>query len=429
MQPHVYRFAMFLLFLLFLGSLPMQVVGLQDFQNISAHGAIVYPLNNILIYRADSKSGFSYEESRNASLLADNLDMYTTKYYPSQGETVKQIHQKNPNTKCLLYRNMRTIYNYSAEWQTALENGWLLRDSSDALIYSTRYPENYMVDIGNQEYRDFIVQWLNNYFDLYHFDGVFADNCLAAWSTEWWWGVTAQPINPRTGELYTTEELLNNEISFINYVKDRIGNKLWISNGIFHGHRFFKRQDNYMRVLTETSIDGFMSEGLFNTGSSHTGSNEHYSEEKWKKSVDFVAWLQDNWLNQPGKIFCPHGRCLPQHLPVDCTQEQTATFVFSSLLLGVNRSQNYLSLQGAMLLDEVQNLFKINLGIPKGNYYLIEGTHVYARDFTKIKVLVNPTDQPYSVYLDGYYETLEGQIVSSVNAKPHTGLILKAMPS
>jgi len=42
------------------------------------------------------------------------------------------------------------------------------------------------------------------------------------------------------------------------------------------------------------------------------------------------------------------------------------------------------------------------------------------------KVLVNPTGEPFSVYLDGNYETLAGKTVSSLNMDPHTGLILKA---
>jgi len=211
-------------------------------------------------------------------------------------------------------------------------------------------------------------------------------------------------------------------------VKERIGSKLWISNGIFRGVDFFgTSQDRYIRLLTETSIDGFMSEGIFNEGSDEGTGGTFYSEDNWKKSVDFVVLIQDNFLNQAGKIFLPHSRCAVNQIPAGCTSEQMATFAFSSLLLGINRSQNYLSLQGAMLLDEVQSLFKIDLGVPTGNYYVTEGGHVYARDFTKIKVLVNPTDQPYLVYLDGEYETFDGQIVSSFNMEPHTGLILKAM--
>ena len=60
-----------------------------------------------------------------------------------------------------------------------------------------------------------------------------------------------------------------------------------------------------------------------------------------------------------------------------------------------------------MLLDEIQNLFKTDLGVPKGNYYVIEGTHVYERDFSKVKVLVNPTNDNYTVYLDEDYKILD----------------------
>jgi len=335
---------------------------------------------------------------------------------------VPQLHQINPNMLILLYRNIRAIYNYSDEWQTALDQEWLLRDSSGALVHSTIWPEIYMTDIGNPEYQDFVANWIKNYTDLYGYDGVFSDNGLLVTPSECFWGSSGEPVNSRTGNLWTSEEIVDAYIAFHNRIKATIGSKLDIANGIFHGERFFSsdKHDNYVKVLTESNLDGFMSEGLFNW-------NEYYSEDKWKKSVDFVVWIQENFLNQTGKIFSPHAQCAVDQIPADCTTQQMATFVFSSLLLGINKSQNYLSLQGAMLLDEIQDLFKIDLGVPKANYYLIEGTHVYARDFTKIKVLVNPTDQPFLVYLDGDYETLEGQIVSSVNMEPHTGLILKVI--
>ena len=418
MQPHVNWFAEFLLFIISLSSLTTQIVGLQASQGIPAHGAIVYPLDNILIYRAEGYEGLSYEESRNASLMVDNLDMYTT--WSWQGEIVEQIHGIDPSVKVFLYRNMIVIKSFNPEWETALEGGWLLRDSEGNLIHSTIWPTHYLVDLVNQGYRDFMVTWLNEYFRLFGFDGVFADNCLKISVDQWCWDATGKPVNPRTGNLYTDEEIRDDTISFINYVKSRIDNKLWISNGIFEGQRFFKRQDDWKRVLIESSIDGFLSEGLFCW-------KEYYSEDKWKQSVDFVVWVQNNFLNQTEKIFRAHGQCKLEHLLVNCTQKQMATFVFSSLLLGVNKSQNYLSLQGAMLLDEVQNLFKIDLGVPKGDYYLIDGTHIYARDFTKAKVLVNPTDEPYSVNLNGDHETLEGKIVSSINIGSHTGVILKVI--
>jgi len=286
-----------------------------------------------------------------------------------------------------------------------------------------------MTDIGNPEYQDFVANWIKNYIDLYGFDGVFTDNGLGASPNECFYAASAEPINPRTGDLWTSAEIVDAYIAFHNRIKAVIVPKLDIANGIFQGERFFASYDNYVRVLKEAEIDGFMSEGLFNIGSDEGTGGSFYSEAEWKKSVDFVMWVQDNFLNQTGKIYYPHGRCSEGQIPSGFTTEEMATFVFSSFLLGIGKSQNYLSLQGAVLLDEINDLFEIDLGVPKGDYRKIDGTHVYIRDFTKIKVLVNPTEQTFSVHLDRDYETLEGGFVSSVSMKPHTGLILKAMPS
>lgn len=50
---------------------------------------------------------------------------------------------------------------------------------------------------------------------------------------------------------------------------------------------------------------------------------------------------------------------------------------------------------------------------------------VYARDFVKGKVLVNPTDVSYTVALDESYTTFEGSTVSgSLTISGHTGVIL-----
>jgi len=72
-------------------------------------------------------------------------------------------------------------------------------------------------------------------------------------------------------------------------VKDRIGNKLWFSNGISKGASFFgTNNDRYIRVLTETRINGFMSEGLFNLGSDTESGGKFYSEYGWGENLDFV---------------------------------------------------------------------------------------------------------------------------------------------
>jgi len=74
----------------------------------------------------------------------------------------------------------------------------------------------------------------------------------------------------------------------------------------------------------------------------------------------------------------------------------------------------------------LDSLFDNDLGSPMDPHYMIEGTHVYARDFSEIKVLVNPTNMPYSITLDGNYMTFDGlATVSTFNIGPHSGMILK----
>ena len=397
------------------------VAARQSSKMVLAYARIEYPL---VVFRALTYDDLTEEQRNNASLLAEILDMYLTKEYTRQGLVAKQIHGYNANAKVLLYRNMKVIKSSDSEWQTALDNGWLLRDSQGNLISSTLWNTHYLADTVNQEYRDFVVGWLNNYFSLYEFDGVLADNCLIVSVDQWCYDCTGKPVNPRTGNLYTDEEICDDTISFINYVKSHIRSKLWISNGIFNGQAFFDRRNNFEKVLKEASLDGFISEGLFNEGGWDMGSARLYPEDKWKKSLDFVCWIQSNFLNQTGRLYVPSGRCAEGTIPLGYTPQQVATYIFSSLLLGITKSQNCLYL-AAPLLDETRNLFKTDLGVPAGVYYIINGTHVYARDFTKIKVLVNPTDASYSVNLDGDYETIEGRIVSSIDMTPHSGCILK----
>lgn len=417
--------ALFLFFsILLAGCLNIELVSsLQDSRSLSTHGTIIYEsVPYLQVFRHGT--GLTTEQFNDVNLLAQNLDMLTVWDY--RGYQVSQLHQVNSDMKVLLYRNVRAIYSYADEWQMALDNGWMLRDSSGNLVYNPRYSNVHMVDHGNVEYQKWVANWIKERLDQYGFDGVFTDNGFNAVETAYWWdvgGETAQPINPRTGNLWTVDEVIDSLISLHHEIKLAIGSKLDIANGIFEGANFWKYQNNWKKLLADCEVDGFMSEGLFTKWEPYT----YYSEEKWRQSVDFVAWVQNNWLNQPNQIYLPHARCSSDQIPVGSTSEQVANFVFASLLLGIEKSQNYLSLTEVTMLDKVQNLFKTDLGTPEGDYYLIEGTHVYARDFTKIKVLVNPTDQPYSVNLGEDYETLEGQIVSSVNIGTHTGLILKVI--
>ena len=364
------------------------------------------------------------------SLYAEKADMYMC--HVEKASKIQQIHQIRPDLICLIYRNVRSVKGGSSEFKTALNNNWILKDANGVLIY---YPEfnEYIVDKGSPSYQQWVANLIKTNLDKYGANGVFADCTLYptigehCWGTNWKSGEAGPPINPRTGQLYTNDEQKKAEIALINKIKDTIAPKLVIGNGIFTGERFFQR--DYDDILLGSKIDGAMSEAWLST----RGSSEWYSEDKWLNSIKFVVWLENNFLKE-GKMFLPVSENAETNdeskavLPSGCTKEQYVTYCFSSLMLGATSSSHYLNLGYYMPEDYPQSLFEIDFGNPQNSYYLVQGTHVYTRGFSKVKVLVNPTYQSYQVSLDGKYETLNGQPVTSpITVKPHTGMILKKL--
>jgi hypothetical protein len=120
------------------------------------------------------------------------------------------VHQLRPDFKALLYQNMRCVQTSSAAYTTFLNNGWLLRDTSGALI-TTDVPNSYLVDVGNSAYQTWIGNYLNSAISatslgtVYGYDGVFADNSLF-WGRDLWWGLSVTPVNPRTSRPWTDAE-------------------------------------------------------------------------------------------------------------------------------------------------------------------------------------------------------------------------------
>ena len=155
------------------------------------------------------------------------------------------------------------------------------------------------------------------------------------------------------------------------------------------------------------------------------------SEANWKSSVDFVAWVQDNFLaGHPERYFS--AGCVASTLPSGATAQQVMAYGFCSMMLAVKYSspQNTIDFgldysKDATLLAFAQTLHNVSLVGPLGSYYQISSTSVYARDFANAKVLVNPSATSYAIALSGGYTTLGGQSVSgTITVAPHTGTIL-----
>jgi hypothetical protein len=362
--------------------------------------------------------------------LASRADMIMNHF--ELAYRVPRIHSIKPDLICLLYRNIRAVYTRTVEeYQMFNNNSWILKDAGGTPITSTVYGY-YIVDVGNPAYQAWLANWFKSYINQYGYDGAFLDNCLP--STEIMWSTTPTPaINPRTGKAWTALEFEQAVISIVNTIKNTIGNKLVVGNGVYYGEKFFGSSNQYYRdLLTQSQIDGIESEAWIMS----LDPIGWYSESKWKASIDFAVWLENNFLNKSGtKSFLPVAQNIVPYerpgvaLPNDTTSEQYVDYVFSSLLLAVSSNKTYLNF-GYAVDNHTQSVFDINVGEPLGSYYMISGSHVYTRDYSKAKVLVNPTDTTYAVNLNGNYKNLDGSPATSpLTVSPHAGIVLERTAS
>jgi len=403
--------------------LSVSAQGLQTSEGIKTHGVIEYleHTQSVIIKRYTAIGSSITPET-----VVELFDMVQATY--NLGPKVQAIHAIRPDFTALLYRNVRAIYNYREdEWQMALDNDWILKDENEQLVYVTIYPNNYLVDIGNPDYQKWVANWIKENIEQYGFDGVFADVSLSAGASQHFWSTSTSPINPRTADFWTDQEVRQALIEVHKEIKKAIGSELLVCNGIYEGHRFWQRYDEYMEFFSNSPLDGIMSEGLW-----YQYKGDWMSETRWLESLDFLVFVQDSFLRgRPERVFVPVYKQQsipgePYPLPSGCTKEQMVTYAFASTLLGVKNSQNYLGVFADVdfTTQAVQPLYDVDVGTPVNDYYIIEGTHVYARDFSNVKVLVNPTSNSYAIHLQGTFKTLDGEIITEITVEDHAGLIL-----
>jgi len=390
------------------------VQGTQTSESINSYGTIIYTTQTLALKRYAPDDIL---KKMDATTLVSLFDMCQAWSWDAQ--KIQQARQIRPDFKALLYRCIKAISYQSVEWQKALDGNWLLKDVNGQLVYDTNYPSHYLVDIGNEQYQKWVANWSKENINQYGFDGVMADNSLYAWANEIFWTASTQPINPRTGTFWTNEEVGQALIQIHREIKNAIGSKILLCNGIMEGYRFWRRYKDYMEFLNGSPMDGFGSEFLWHNG-------VWMSEAEWLDSLNFLIFVQDNFLKQNlNRIF--GAAVMLDQLPNNSTKEQMLTYAFASTLLGIKTNQNFLALSTADMSftsQVIQPLFDIDIGAPINDYYVVAGTHVYARDFSNVKVLVNPTDMPYSIDLQNTFRTADGGMISRITIDDHTGVVL-----
>jgi len=396
--------------------------------SLSSSGTINYPATSnrqIKILRQSFQSG-----SWSASKLASIIDVYQA-HYDALG-VIPQIKAIRPDVLGFVYYNSIHVWRqghveYDAEkLQLFIDNNWILRDTSGN--YVKAYGESaYYVDFGNPAYHTWLANWYEGYIGQYGLDGASLDNWFCESSV--WYYTSQTPINPRTGNQWTNQQICDAFKAMTLKVKQVIGSgKHVLLNGVYNGNSFYTsgRNQYFIDGILNGGSDALMSEGWI----SSYDASEWYSEETWKKGIDFTVWMEDNFQGDYFMTICADESFFSgNNFPPDMTEaqyQQYVTYCYASRLLTVKQLTAIMCFGYYIENAYPQSLFKIKIGTPSESYNILGSSHVYARKFTGGMVLVNPTYDSYTVTIgSGYKNAVTGSFVSStLTVQPHTSLIL-----
>ncbi len=397
-------------------------------KSFSSSGTIDYssmddPISASIEIRRASIASYSYSTQQ----VVNNFDLCIGHWDAVVSLLVPPKNARS-DFKSLIYAN--TLLRYSSgnndpsgTFTTFMNNGWLLQNSGGGYVTESGGGSAYFVDVGNPAVWAWYANWLNGYVTQYNLDGVYLDNSCCNLGAFYY--ATSTPINPRTGASWTSTEVLNAYIGFINQIKSTVGSdKIVLCNGVFNSYSSHWNT-NARELIAQSGLDGIVSEGWMGPYT-----RNWIDESQWVGNIDLAVWMQSNLLaSNPNGLFlafCPQVSTNPDIYvaSVDSvTTIQYTTYCYASLLLAAEYSGNYIFF--GTIDAYSQGLFNIDVGIPTNSYYKITGSHVYARDYTNAKVLVNPSSSPYTISLTGNYVTQEGASVgSSITVPSYTGIIL-----
>jgi len=397
-----------------INSLIMPILGSQRSQSISSYGTIRESTGHVtlLAIKVDNLSPLTDGQLRNLAKY-DLLITYAASYNKAQ---IEKLRLYNPLMKIFGYRNVAFVDEHSTQdIELARANGWVLRDNAGNEVYEKNYPSLKLVDVGNADYREWVAERIRYLMtELVSIDGVFGDGTSALIDL---YTVSARPINPATGALYEDQDWRDGTIALVRRVKE-VTRMEYLANGggmmSGSGTTGFWRNQQLAEALIEV-VDGVFLEGFI-----RWETENWRSASAWKQDVEFL-----DYLNKRSKtaIAWTQSTSTP---PPGATQYQVAMYGYASYLLAASGDKSYF--RAKHYDEEFYNVTRIDVGHPLEEYHIRDDNPVYEREFSKSLILLNPTDNNYTLNLRGNYETIEGKLILGLELPAKNGIILIKRP-
>lgn len=309
--------------------------------------------------------------------------------------------------------------NSGEEWLDIWNNhqDWFFRDingdyvtRTDTYDWETIEGEYaYLLDISNNEVKEWLFQWIKEKLLSGNFDGMFLDLMLPYYPGHVW---RTKPVV--SGNPITNQQWQNLVLEYQNYLKKRQGEtpelegKILIFNGLDNGQVF--EGHNGIEFLRNSPLDGTLLEG-FMRWQDHPA-NYYKSEEEWKGDIDALQEITTQESEKSLLVSVKNGteEDFDKHLSY-------YLYSYASFLLGYNsdnasflyRGRNFPPL-GEHWLPYIRPQ-TIDLGKPVAQYGYDSTNNLYYRDFKNGKVFVNPKEIPTSIIAeDDYLNLLSNEV-------------------
>ncbi|HYO00105.1 MAG TPA: putative glycoside hydrolase, partial [Actinomycetota bacterium] len=221
------------------------------------------------------------------------------------------------------------------------------------------------------------------------------------------------PINPATGQPWTTAEWLNATSALAARVKAAIAPRTVFVNGLGSGPRYANPAAPSAQLLN--GIDGGHAEAFLRNANEPI--SRYPTAKNWLKEVDMLmdATARGKSVLTLTKVWAAG---------TQAEKDAWHRYALASFLMGASE-KTYFTFQYAREDDPTVTmpLWSTLVGSPLGNYFVLPGG-AYQRSFANGISVVNPSLSPVTLTLAGTYRTLQGELVTSLTLQPNQGDVL-----
>lgn len=249
------------------------------------------------------------------------------------------------------------------------------------------------------------------------YDGIMLDECLMANHLP----KDFSGINPVTGSIYTTYDFRRAVFGCLRKLRWKLGpDFLLIANSVAYGSKYWQEGS---RKFLEV-VDGVIAEGF--RGPSSWPNNRLFKEDGFRKNIEMLMDVEKAGKYCIVMVKYEQGgieKISPSR------KKELDLFHLVCFLMGKGSKSMFVpamadSANRRPAGIDFNFLWNIEPGIPSGYYYKKHG--IYQRDFTRAKVLANPSARTCKPVLRNgeVFFSLEGRPVKDVFLKPFSGMIL-----